>query len=375
MKKDVYGAQPFIVGLDIGGANLKAATTNAQAYCVPWPLWRYPEGLASQIRELACELPGSTKVAVTMTGELCDCFPDKASGVRYILRAVCEAMPSTEVAVWTVEDRFCSVDEAMGKPLLAAAANWRALAFLAAHLVRQHLQDSPPEAASSALGLPGVRVDALPTSPQGAGWCLLLDVGSTTTDLIPLGATGPTTPSRTDLERLRRGELLYLGARRTPLCALLPGVLVDGVHVYPAAEYFADIYDAFLLLGLVPERSEYHMTADGRPATVHAARQRLARMLCADAEELSEADLFTIAQTALTEWQNRFALIWRHLLARYGGEPDSVVLAGEGEWLAKRCLSQLGYAKAILSFDDMLGPEVSQAACAYAVAWLLARSA
>ncbi|GBD37729.1 hypothetical protein HRbin36_02865 [bacterium HR36] len=207
-----------------------------------------------------------------------------------------------------------------------------------------------------------------------SSWHLLLDVGSTTTDLIPLNDRGPTTSSRTDWHRLLRGELLYLGARRTPLCALLRPLPARDSVLFPAAEFFADIYDAFLILGLQPERPDYQLTADGRPATLPAARQRLARMLCADACELEEKDLVGIAQAALAEWQHRFCKVWQRSIQRFGRPPRSIVLAGEGEWLARRCLRHVGYTGSLISLAEQLGPALSQAACAFAVAWLRAQS-
>ena len=76
-------------------------------------------------------------------------------------------------------------------PSLAAAANWLALATAAARFVA-----------------------------DGRG--LLIDIGSTTTDLIPLDQGKVVVQGRTDTERLRTGELVYAGIRRTPICAWPP---------------------------------------------------------------------------------------------------------------------------------------------------------
>jgi probable H4MPT-linked C1 transfer pathway protein len=274
-----------------------------------------------------------------------------------------------------VDDHFVSVEEAMCDPLAAAAANWRALAFLAASLLSgKWPQALRPTASFGASQKPiASRQEQLQTIAEAVDtWCLLLDIGSTTTDLIPLCQDGPATESRTDLQRLTQGELLYLGSRRTPLCALLRSLSVRHTIVHPAAEFFADIYDAFLVLELVAERPDLTFTADGRPATISAARQRLARMLCADATELCDAELQALAETALAEWESRFAHSWQRLVSRLGQAPRAVVLAGEGEWLGRRCLACVSYTGAILSIAEMLGPAISQAACAYAVAWLAA---
>src|SRR3990172_4014916 len=100
------------LGLDIGGANLKAADGRGWAHSVPFALWRDPDGLAGALSELAATAPGSERWAVTMTGELCDCFRTKADGVRHILAAVEMAAGPRDVVVYLVDGRLVSVDEA-----------------------------------------------------------------------------------------------------------------------------------------------------------------------------------------------------------------------------------------------------------------------
>ena len=78
------------LGLDIGGANLKAANAAGWAQSIPFALWRDPAGLAAALAELIAQAPAADRLAVTMTGELCDCFRTKAEGVRHILAAVAQ---------------------------------------------------------------------------------------------------------------------------------------------------------------------------------------------------------------------------------------------------------------------------------------------
>src|SRR5687767_897273 len=77
-----------VLGLDIGGANLKAAHTDGTALCRAFPLWRTPDRLASELQRLLADLPAHDVLAVTMTGELCDCFATRAEGVAAILHSV-----------------------------------------------------------------------------------------------------------------------------------------------------------------------------------------------------------------------------------------------------------------------------------------------
>ena len=72
------------LGLDIGGANLKAANLDGWAKSVPFALWRDPNGLVSALQDLIAAAPPADQLAITMTGELCDCFQTNAEGVRHI---------------------------------------------------------------------------------------------------------------------------------------------------------------------------------------------------------------------------------------------------------------------------------------------------
>ncbi len=320
-----------VVGFDIGGANLKAAHTDGTALARPFPLWQAPGQLAANLRALRDALPPHDVVAVTMTGELCDCFETKRDGVRAILKSVAEVVDVAAIRVWTTRGRFVSFDEALADPLPVAAANWLALAHLA--------------------------------SRRFPGRSLLIDTGSTTTDILYLGPDGPEPRGLTDFDRMRSGELVYTGIRRTPVCAVL------GLDV--AAERFATMLDAHLLLGLVPENVNDRDTADGRPATKAHAHARLARMRCADTETFSFDDATALATDALEQQR---AVIWRAAERVMAGRPpvERVVLAGSGEALARRCqethiwLGQLP----VVSLREHLGEAISEAACAYAVATL-----
>lgn len=321
------------LGLDIGGANLKAAHSAGGAQLIPFALWKHPEKLEPTLRELVASFPPFDVIAVTMTGELCDCFESKRIGVETILQAVQASNRSgCPIWVWCNDGQFVDVETAKQDPLPAAAANWLALATFVGRFAAR----------------------------DGS---ILLDIGSTTTDVIPLLQGQPIPVGRTDPERMRASELLYTGVRRTPVCALL------GEQV--AAELFATTLDAYLLLDLVAENATDDGTADGRPATKVAAHARLARMLCADVESCAPEETSRLAEVI----RNRQLQLIRAALANVSGrlnEPiRTVVLSGAGEFLGRLGLSQPENNQVnILSLADELGPTRSDAACAYALAML-----
>jgi len=79
-----------VLGLDIGGANLKAAHSEWRRAHVAFALWKHPERLAEELGRLGAAMPAHDRLAVTMTGELCDCFATRREGVRAILQSVQE---------------------------------------------------------------------------------------------------------------------------------------------------------------------------------------------------------------------------------------------------------------------------------------------
>ncbi|MFN4259702.1 MAG: hydantoinase/oxoprolinase family protein [Gemmataceae bacterium] len=322
-----------VLGLDIGGANLKAAHVDGAARSLPFALWRHPEGLREALDRLLAEMPPFDMLAVTMTGELCDCFETKRQGVGYILDTVARLSAGKAVRVWQNEGRFTDVATARANPFRTASANWLALATFAGRFAP-------------------------------AGPALLLDIGSTTTDIIPLRDGQPIPTGRTDLERLASGELLYTGARRTPVCALL--------GTAGAAEWFATTLDVYLLLEDIAEDAADQDTADGRPATRCHAHDRLARMLCADRESLDCAAVRQLAERIAAQQLNDIAKACQRVAERGSAPPETLIFSGSGEFLAHRLLAlgALARPKQVISWRERLGVEISSAACAYAVAVL-----
>ena len=191
------------------------------------------------------------------------------------------------------------------------------------------------------------------------GSALVIDLGSTTADIIPLRDGTPTPVGWTDPERLVSGELLYCGVKRTPLCGLF--------GLAKATELFATTEDVYVTLGDLPERPKADDTADGRPMTKRHARARLARMECDD-DRWSEKRALALATEARGIHVAALAERVRRVTSRLPGVVEKVVLAGAGEFLIPEALSRAGLAGVPAeSLRAALGPKISICACAYAV--------
>ncbi|HEX4415497.1 MAG TPA: hydantoinase/oxoprolinase family protein [Lacipirellulaceae bacterium] len=327
------------LGLDIGGANLKVANETGWACSMPFALWRNPSGLTAALAELVMLAPAFDRLAVTMTGELCDCYRSKSEGVSRILASVCEIVAERKVAVYLTDGRFASISAALETPLLAAASNWRAIAELACRYV--------------------TGTDAL-----------LIDVGSTTTDIIPIVNRQVAAQGRTDTERLLAGELVYSGVGRTPICALAQSLPLRGELCPVAAELFATTADAYVLLGDWREDPLAGWTADGRPLTAALSRERLARQVCADVITLSEEEVNQMAAFVRASQQSQLAKACRRVAGRLQAAQPGIVIAGEGEFLARAVAAEEIPGSPIASLADQAGMAVSQSAAAYALAVL-----
>lgn len=326
-----------LLALDIGGANLKAADGGGFAVSRPFPLWQHPAELAEALTALLAAAPRANKLVVTMTGELADCFETKAAGVHHILAATEEAARGSDVLVYLVDGSIVSVEAARRQPHLAAASNWHALARFAG----RHC-----------------------TANTG----LLIDVGSTTTDVIPLIHGQPAAVGSNDTERLASGELVYTGVERSPVCAVIDALPWRNRQVPVAQELFATTRDAYLLLGDLPENATDRQTADGRPATRAAARDRLARMICADRDSFTADDASAAAAAVARAQLSKLGIAARGVLRRSPEPPATVVLCGQGEFVARRLCERLQLASSIVALAEQLGSSVSRAAPAHALA-------
>ncbi len=327
------------LALDIGGANLKAADGRGYAASHHFALWKDSKRLAAKLRRLIAEAPPADHLAVTMTGELADCFSSKKAGVLFILKAVEQAADGRHTRIYLNDGRLVAPPVVVAQPLAAASSNWHALASYCTRLVK-------------------------------TGVALLIDIGSTTTDIVPLCDGQVQCVGHTDSDRLLAGELVYSGIERSPVCALVRTLTYRGWHCPIAQEVFATTRDAYLLLDDLLEAPEDRHTADGQPATKQAAALRMARMISADDDQYDMDDVMRWA-TEVTQAQRELIVkAISGVLNRIGQPLTTVILSGHGEFLGRRIAAQLECQKPFISLSEQLGPDASRCAPAHALAAL-----
>lgn len=327
-----------VLAADVGGAALKISDGASFARSQAFELWKHPRDLPAALARLVDGAPSAERVFATMTGELADCFSTKAEGVAHICAALDQVFREQTLRIYTTDGSVVSTEEACDRPLAAAASNWHVLARFAGRF-----------------------------AVQGAG--LLIDIGSTTTDLIPLRDGAPCSAARTDPERLMAGELVYTGVARSPVCAITTAIPYRGAQCPTAQEFFATAADAYVWLDELPENVE-ECGADGRPMTKAFARDRLARSICADRTLFDDDDALAAARAVAVAQQAKIGVALNGLLRRLGGPPSAIVVSGQGEFLARAVAQKLRCEARIISLTDRIGAEASRVAPAFALAAL-----
>jgi probable H4MPT-linked C1 transfer pathway protein len=281
-----------MIGIDVGGANLKVVDDTGVHihYC---PLWEKAP-ITDLLRQHVTR--ADDPAAVVMSGELSDCFSNKMQGISFIVEAVRHAFPKA---------RFYGMDAKFhdfAVPDLAAA-NWLAST--------DYLRAQHPDA-------------------------VLLDIGSTTADVIPL-CRFDDLKGLTDLKRLQKGYLLYTGMLRTSVPTLLRSVDLRGTRTPVSTEYFAASADVHLVLGHISPSLYTCDTPDRKEKTREASLRRLARVVCADIEEIGEEGALQVAEQF---WDMQCSMICNQVraVARESGS-NEVIVAGIGAPLFSRKLN------------------------------------
>jgi probable H4MPT-linked C1 transfer pathway protein len=315
------------------------AGQSPHSLCLPYEIQHDPGALPRTLQSVAQRLgvESTDWHAVTMTAELSQAFRTKRDGVCFILDAIEETFPGDRIQVYTVGGQFVSPQEARTNPLGAAASNWSATA----HWVAQQIST-----------------------------CILIDIGTTTTDLIPIVNGQVVAQGRTDPERLLSGELLYTGALRTPVEAVAPRVPLWGGSAGVSADGFALIGDAYLWLGRLRAEDYTCRPPDGRPATRQYAGERLARTVCADRDMLDEPAIDSVA-AALANAQVETIVSALNAIKLRWTEISDAVVTGLGGFIGTEAARASGLT--VHSLADRLG-DGSQTAPARAVAYLLCQN-
>jgi probable H4MPT-linked C1 transfer pathway protein len=341
-----------VLGFDIGGANTKAAFLEINSGKIErlevavqyFPIWKKPENLIDILLTLRKKL-GAGKLdglGVTMTAELSDAFATKREGVHRILACVKKAFPDVPIYVLRNDCKLEPATKAEENPLAIAAANWAATGWL----VAQHFKD-----------------------------CIVVDVGSTSASIIPIVNGKVAAKGKTDLEKIMCGELVYTGSLRTNIATIVHSVPIKKGVAGLASELFALSADVHLALGNINEKQYTCETADGRGKTLSEALARIARVVCADTEILTQEEIISLAKyiydKQITQVAEGLTKVYDHVKT-LTSKKISVIVTGLGKDFIARKSAEKVLASDIIDVEAMMTKHITIATPAYGVALMLA---
>jgi probable H4MPT-linked C1 transfer pathway protein len=341
-----------VLGLDIGGANTKAVflrTRNSHVKELKtkikyFPVWKNPE-VDDMLMKLKEEISGEDKVdgvGLTMTAELADAYQTKRQGVNKILASAAEAFDGSPVFVLNVDATLIPIKNALLDPSSVAAANWTATGWLVAQLIKT---------------------------------CIIVDVGSTTTSIVPIVNGQIAATGKNDLEKLIAGELVYSGGLRTNVAAIVNSVPVRDQTARVASELFALSGDVHLILNNISEKEYNTETADSRGKTRNEALARLARLVCADIEMLTEEDIIQIAKYVSREQVKQIAEGLSQVYSRTKSLVNTdipIVVTGLGKDFLARTAAESLDLEEIIDLERLMPKDAVRATPATGVALMTA---
>ncbi len=314
------------IGWDIGGAHVKAVVLDqtwevSAIFLLPCPLWKGIEQLRIAVKDIMQELPAAHYWhAITMTGELVDCFENREAGVKQILATIIELLPADELHVFAGKAGLINAKHVNEQHYLAiASANWLVSAAFVA---------------------------------QKVGNGLFIDIGSTTTDILLLRDGEVRAQGYTDYQRLISQELIYTGIIRTAVMAVAQTALDDDTEIGIMAEYFATMADVYRVTGELNELHDHTETADGAEKTIIASARRLSRMIGCDfyPDELPRWQKF--AENIRAQQLYKIQSGCEHHISNSNISNSSPIIgAGIGRFLVKQLALNLG--RPYLDFSEL----------------------
>lgn len=344
-----------ILGLDIGGANIKAAiiktqNANLKEYRTSidyFPFWKKnKKQFQNMLHKIKKNLTKSILldgIGVTITAELSDAFKTKKEGIKFVLDSVIDVFSDFQKFVVDIEANLLLFEDALEKPYKVASANWAATGWMISKVINN---------------------------------CIIIDVGSTTTSIIPIVNGKISAQGKTDLEKLQNGELVYTGALRTNVATIVDWIPINGIVTKVSSELFAQSGDIHLILDNINEEDYIADTSDNRGKTKIESMARLARVVCADIEMLTGQQITDMAKFVYDKQIDQIAEGLKQVIKRISVLTQmklNLVVTGLGRmFLAKKAAEKIGYENIIVDIAEYLGDKSAIESTSVAVALMVA---
>ncbi|MFX0017259.1 MAG: hydantoinase/oxoprolinase family protein [Promethearchaeota archaeon] len=323
-----------ILGLDIGGANTKAALIQCNnlkiqksfSYVEYFPFWEQSlDQIPNLFKRISEKLLNKNQIrlkdldyiSITITAELSDAFQTKREGIEIIVSSLSKVFNRDKMFFINTNCEFIKIEKVKNDYLSIAAANWVSTSLFLGQFIQK---------------------------------CILIDAGSTTIDIIPILGAKPKTIGKTDIERLINHELIYTGGLRATIPSITHFVQYKGEKVRISFEKFALISDIHRILNNISEKEYINDTADNRGKSINHCYARLARMICMDIETITKDDLYKIAnyiyEKQLEIIQLEISQFMKSLYSRlpeFQNNSMFIITGLAADFLIKKALTRLGF--------------------------------
>ena len=341
-------AQKTFIGWDIGGAHLKVAQVSADGKVISAqqllsPIWQGLDKLDASFREAKRFIPDNqVHHSVTTTAELSDIFSNRQTGIGELVKIITNILSRNTVRFYGGKSGWIAAENTNQYVHEIASANWHATASYVATRVNNGI---------------------------------LVDIGSTTTDIIPFQQGQLLNLGYTDHERLKCRELVYTGVVRTPVMGIINELNIEGSGCPVIPELFATMADVYRVTGQLQEEDDMMPTADNTGKTVFESARRLARMFAIDIEINEPVEKWIdIAGNIADRQMILISDALMEVLTRTGIREPALVGAGSGRFLVKHLAKKSGYPYIdfadILEIPDELKSQAARSAAAVSVAQL-----
>ncbi len=333
----------IILGLDIGGANTKAALLkihneqilDAHSYIEYFPFWEktineIPKMLKRIVVNVVeinnYKLKEIDYISITITAELSDAFQTKKEGVLTILAALLKVFDKNKMFFISNYHEFIDFEKAKSEYSAVAAANWVSTSLFLGRFVSD---------------------------------CILIDAGSNTIDIIPILNSVPVAFGKNDVSRLMNHELIYTGGLRATIPSITHFVTYKGNNIRISFEKFALMSDVHRILGNITEDEYTNDTADNRSKSLEDCYARLARIICMDIDTIKSEDLNLIANfiyekqiEIIIDELKAFINIHKDFINEFESKSLFIITGLSAEFLIRKALEKLGYNN-IVTLEDI----------------------
>ncbi len=204
---------------------------------------------------------------------------------------------------------------------------------------------------------------------------IVVDFGSTTTDIICIKNKIIKNLGFDDFSRLKNNELIYTGLTRTPIFGVMNELILNGINYPLIPEFFSSMSDVYRINKSLDKVLDIDDTADNTEKNLNQSFIRVARNFGFDFNKSNKELLKKISRKLINFQMKKIAISLDKLIIKFNmSKKVPIVLCGIGNKVLRNFLKSkniLEFEKFTHSYKKNLKTKAAHHAPAYSVAFLL----